>query len=92
MRRHRRFTGLLVLVAALLTLAISVSCSSSKKDDTGGGGTGNADVDAIAKERGLTPEDVKHAAMQYVPPGKFDDYVMFASGGHSGQVYVIGMP
>ncbi len=93
MRKRIGFTGLLVLVAALLTLAVSVSCSSSKKDDNGGGGgTGNADVDAIAKERGLTPEDIKHAAQQYVPPGKFDDYVMFSSGGHSGQVFVIGMP
>jgi nitrous-oxide reductase len=30
--------------------------------------------------------------MTYTPSGKMDDYVMFASGGHSGQMLVIGMP
>jgi nitrous-oxide reductase len=28
----------------------------------------------------------------YVPPGDLDEYYMFASGGHSGQVYVYGIP
>jgi nitrous-oxide reductase len=28
----------------------------------------------------------------FVPPGKLDEYYMFASGGHSGQVYVFGIP
>ncbi len=91
MTKRTSFTGLLALVAVLLTLAVSVSCSKDEKNDTGGG-TGSADLDAIAKERGLTPEDLKHAAMQFVPPGKHDEYVMFASGGHGGQVLVIGMP
>jgi nitrous-oxide reductase len=73
----------------LLSLAASVSCDD---DEGNGGGSGNVDLDSIASERGLTPEDMKHALQQYVPPGKFDDYVMFASGGHSGQMLVIGLP
>ena len=28
----------------------------------------------------------------YVAPGDLDEYYMFASGGHSGQVYVYGVP
>jgi nitrous-oxide reductase len=28
----------------------------------------------------------------YVAPGELDEYYMFASGGHSGQVYVYGLP
>src|SRR4029450_9599511 len=33
------------------------------------------------------------AAMKvYVAPGDLDEYYMFASGGHSGQVYVYGVP
>ena len=28
----------------------------------------------------------------YVPPGEIDPYYLFASGGHSGQVYVYGVP
>jgi nitrous-oxide reductase len=35
---------------------------------------------------------VRHALQQFVPPGKHDEYVMIASGGHAGQVFVIGMP
>ncbi len=32
------------------------------------------------------------AQKTYVPPGDLDEYYMFASGGHSGQVYVYGIP
>ena len=85
--RFARAAGLAAVVPLLL--AISVSCSD---DGDGGVSTGSGDLDAIAQERGLTPEDMKHALKQFVPPGKFDDYVMFASGGHSGQMLVIGMP
>jgi nitrous-oxide reductase len=76
--------------AVLFVVAASVNCSSSKSKDTSS--TGSADLDAVAKARGLTPEDMKHALQQFVPPGKHDDYVMFASDGHGGQVLAIGMP
>jgi len=67
----RRRLGLLpVVAAALLVAAASVSCSSSSNKSTS---TGGGDLDAIAKERGLTPEDMKHALQQFVPPGKHDD-------------------
>jgi nitrous-oxide reductase len=46
----------------------------------------------VIRERGLSPEDVVAALRTYVPGGKYDEYVMFASGGHSGQVLVIGIP
>src|SRR5262245_20732296 len=37
--------------------------------------------------------DVAHAAMKvYVAPGDLDEYYLFASGGHSGQVFVYGLP
>src|SRR3990167_10488171 len=78
-------------VTLMLALTVGISCSDDGDSGDGNGG-GNADLDAIATERGLTPEDMKHALQQYVPPGKFDDYLMFASGGHSGQVLVIGLP
>lgn len=32
------------------------------------------------------------ALMTYVPGGKLDEYYMFSSGGHSGQVFVYGIP
>jgi nitrous-oxide reductase len=37
--------------------------------------------------------DIAFAAQKtYVPPGDLDEYYMFASGGHSGNVYVYGVP
>ena len=46
----------------------------------------------IAQQRGLTEADLRAAVMTYTPSGKMDDYLMFASGGQSGQMLVIGMP
>ncbi len=50
------------------------------------------DANRMIQERGLTPDDVTAALSTFMPTGKHDDYVMFASGGHSGQVLVIGLP
>lgn len=49
-------------------------------------------LDDVAKARGLAPEDIMAAVKTYTPSGKFDPYLMFASGGHSGGVLVIGVP
>ncbi len=51
-----------------------------------------AEAQTVIKERGLSPDDIVAALRAYVPGGKYDEYVMFASGGHSGQVLVIGIP
>ncbi len=50
------------------------------------------DVQKIAKERGLTTADLLAAAKTFTPSGMQDEYIMFSSGGHSGQVFVIGVP
>ncbi|MCB0064123.1 MAG: cytochrome C, partial [Caldilineaceae bacterium] len=47
---------------------------------------------AIAQQRGLSPDDIDAALKTYMPSGKLDDYLMIASGGHSGQMIVIGVP
>jgi len=46
----------------------------------------------VMKARGLTEKDVLAAAKTYVPTGKRDDYIVFSSGGQSGQVIVYGIP
>jgi nitrous-oxide reductase len=46
----------------------------------------------IAAERGLKAEDLTAALKTYLPSGKHDDYIIFSSGGHSGQVFMIGVP
>ena len=47
---------------------------------------------ALASSRGLTGDEARGALETVVPPGKYDPYYMFASGGHSGQVQVLGVP
>jgi nitrous-oxide reductase len=57
-----------------------------------GGGSGMPDVQQVMQARGLSPDDLLAAAKTYTPSGKHDDVIMFASGGHSGQIFVIGVP
>src|SRR5262249_28292635 len=46
-----------------------------------------------AKKASAAVSDVAVAAQKvYVAPGDLDEYYMFASGGHSGNVYVYGVP
>jgi nitrous-oxide reductase len=56
-----------------------------------GAGTGGS-LALAASERGLTGDQATAALATFVPPGEHDDYLMFASGGHSGQLHVIGLP
>lgn len=49
-------------------------------------------IESIAEERGLTPQDIEAALKTFVPSGVHDDYLIFSSGGQSGQVLVIGVP
>ncbi len=51
-----------------------------------------ADIKEIADLRGLTPDDIEAAVKTYHPSGMHDEYIMFSSGGHSGQIHVIGIP
>ncbi|GJM18169.1 MAG: hypothetical protein DHS20C14_03820 [Phycisphaeraceae bacterium] len=50
------------------------------------------DVQKAATERGLSTADLLAAAKTYTPSGMKDEYIIFSSGGHSGQVFVIGVP
>jgi nitrous-oxide reductase len=51
-----------------------------------------AQLQKIASERGLNVDDLIAAAKTYMPSGRHDEYITFASGGHSGQIFVIGVP
>jgi len=46
----------------------------------------------LMKQRGLSEADVSAALQTYMPTGKKDDYITFASGGHGGNMIVIGVP
>lgn len=62
--------------------------------DNQGGTNLSGDVGKIAEGRGLSDEDVVHAVKTFVAPGKpsMDTHLLFASGGHSGQILVMGVP
>jgi len=51
-----------------------------------------ATLDDVMKERGLTQKDLLAAAKTYTPTGGRDEYVVFSSGGQSGQIIVYGIP
>jgi nitrous-oxide reductase len=65
----------------------------------GGGGNGgdevlSGDIGEIAAARGLAPADVRRAVKTFVPPGSpdLDEFFIVSSGGHSGQLLVMGVP
>ena len=72
--------------AAIAGVALAAACGA------GGNASGGASVQSLMKERNLTDADVTAALKTYTPTGRTDPFVMFASGGHSGQVIAIGVP
>ncbi len=66
--------------AGLMVLAVLVSrCAPSAPKGARKSAAGTSDI-AVAAQK------------TYVAPGDLDEYYFFASGGHSGQVYVYGIP
>ena len=49
-------------------------------------------LEDVMKARGLTQKDLLAAAKTYTPTGKRDEFIVFSSGGQSGQVIVYGVP
>jgi len=49
-------------------------------------------LEKVMKERGLTENDVIHAAKTYNPTGGRNEFIVFSSGGQSGQIIVYGVP
>lgn len=85
--------GVLTLSLALVVV-LYIGQSGEQSRGTTGAATGAVGDDAasIIAERQLSNENVLAALKTYMPSGQHDPYLMFASGGHSGQVHVIGIP
>ena len=58
----------------------------------GFGSSSGGDLSGIANARGLDGAQAEAALKTYVPGGEFDEFFIMSSGGHSGNVYVIGVP
>ncbi|MBZ0150028.1 MAG: Sec-dependent nitrous-oxide reductase [Planctomycetes bacterium] len=73
----------------LLPLALLAACGGRQDGSSTGGG---ADVLALMQARNLSEQDVNAALKTYMPTGRHDEYYQFASGGHGGNLIVIGLP
>jgi nitrous-oxide reductase len=51
-----------------------------------------SELEKVMKKRGLTQQDLLAAAKTYTPSGGRDKYIVFSSGGQSGQIMVYGVP
>src|SRR5215467_2398445 len=76
------------LAFAAVVVVLSIACGHEK----GQGAASAESVPDLMKARELSEADVSAALKTYMPTGKKDEYYLFASGGHSGQVLVIGVP
>ncbi len=81
-----------ILLAVIGFLLVAACGGAGGETDAPESAAVSGDINAIASERGLTPADIEAAVRTYTPTGMHDEYIMFASGGHSGQMFVIGMP
>ena len=90
------------IIAALVLVVIVLAALVLSPDEGGGqsaaapaqsssGGVSD-DAAAVIAARGLTPENVTAALKTFTPSGQHDPYLMFSSGGHSGQIHVVGVP
>ena len=91
--RNLWFIGVLALSS---TGAVVAACTNkaerAMQAQPSGALQASSSIRELMQRRGLGEADVEAALKTYVPSGKKDDYVIFASGGQSGQVLVIGVP
>ncbi|MBI2373968.1 MAG: Sec-dependent nitrous-oxide reductase [Deltaproteobacteria bacterium] len=83
--------GLLATAGCSGPVGPNAKTTPNKPASTGAAGGGGA-VAKLMKERGLSEADVTAALKTYTPTGKKDEYYVFASGGHGGNLLVIGVP
>ena len=57
-----------------------------------GSAFGAESLQDVMKRRNLTDKDLLHAAMTFTPTGGRDEYLVFSSSGHAGQIIVYGVP
>ncbi|HQY87025.1 MAG TPA: Sec-dependent nitrous-oxide reductase [Tepidisphaeraceae bacterium] len=87
-----------VLFAAVATIAATFTTAWADDDDDHDDdkvelSSGQlAELQKVAAKRGLNFDDLLAGAKTFMPSGMHDEYLTFASGGHSGQIFVIGVP
>jgi nitrous-oxide reductase len=69
---------------ALIIISVMMSTIGCGGDEDRGRGRGT--------QTGMRSDVTDAALKTYVPPGDLDEYYLFYSGGHSGQIFVSGIP
>ncbi|MHB1557507.1 MAG: Sec-dependent nitrous-oxide reductase [Isosphaeraceae bacterium] len=90
----RGWRGAKATAAASLALLVSAGltgCDGGSRAG-GSGAAGNKSITGLMEARKLSEADVVAALKTYTPTGVKDEFLMFASGGHGGNVIVIGLP
>jgi len=80
---------------ALAAIALVAGCARKEADRPVGAAAAAAPatpIDEIIRERNLSPDEAAAALKVFVPPGRYDDFVMITSGGHRGSVMLYGIP
>jgi nitrous-oxide reductase len=77
-------------IVVLLAAAVVLGCSPKLQEQVSS--TPAASIADLMKQRGLSEADVSAALQTYTPTGRKDEYYTFASGGHGGNLVVIGVP
>jgi len=95
MRIFRRALALGVMATLVGVAGFGCENKAAKefaKSQSSGNLGASASVKQLMAARNLTESDVEAALKTFVPPGKKDPYMIFASGGQSGQILVMGVP
>jgi len=83
------------VLAVVAGAAMTVSCAKKQSDRAPSAAATAAPatpIEEIIRERNLTPDEAAAALKVFVPPGRYDDFVMVTSGGHRGSVMLYGIP
>ena len=83
------------VLAAVTGAAMTVSCArkqTGQAPSTAATAAPATPIEEIIRERNLTPDEAAAALKVFVPPGRYDDFVMVTSGGHRGSVMLYGIP
>lgn len=101
-RKRAAASALFAVLAAGLVLDSAMPAASAQEGRRRRGGAEAKPVELtpdqvaqltkLANDRKLNVDDLMAAAKTYMPSGRHDDYVLFSSGGQSGQVFAIGVP
>ncbi len=82
-------------LAVVLALVAAACTGSGDGGDAESGPASTSEINTRREAAGLQPlsdDQLVAAGLTYLPSGEWDPYIMFASGGQSGQMFAIGVP